>query len=86
MTRYSLKHYFKIQQVLIKFYISASTCPFASEVALTVWDSIHIETDGVRGGLECLALAFKMAACPWCTERAFLLAHIWFGSVGEGYR
>ena len=45
MTRYILKHYFKIQQVLIKFYVSASTCTFASEGGLTVWDSIHFETD-----------------------------------------
>ena len=63
-----MKHYFKIQQVLIKFYISASTCPFSSERRLIAFISKLTE---VQGGLECSALEHKMAACAWCTELAF---------------
>ena len=85
-SKYFFWNNFKFVKFLIKFYISACTCAFAWEVSLTGWDSIHIETDGGAGGLECPALEFKMAACAWCAERAFLLAHLWFGSVGEGYR
>ena len=74
MTQYILKHYSKIQQILIKFYISASTCTFASESGLTGLDGIHFETENLKRVWGCPTLELKMADCAWYAQNlAFCL-------------